>query len=81
MSEYKKKFTFYGKEEYHAQFKLRMEYHSMSQSEFFRACVEAVIDREDIIEDFIEEYKERKALPSKRKQDQEFAPKENKVKS
>ena len=47
MSEYKKKFTFYGKEEYHAQFKLRMEYHSMSQSEFFRACVEAVIEKED----------------------------------
>ena len=67
MSEYKKKFTFYGKEEYHAQFKLRMEYHSMSQSELFRACVEAVIDREDIIEDFIEEYKEKKGTAKQKK--------------
>lgn len=44
-----------------------MEYHSMSQSEFFRACVEAVIDREDIIEDFIEEYKEKKGTAKQKK--------------
>ena len=39
----------------------------MSQSEFFRACVEAVIDREDIIEDFIEEYKEKKGTAKQKK--------------
>ena len=32
----------------------------MSQSEFFRASVEAVIAKEDIIEEFIESYKEEK---------------------
>ena len=34
----------------------------MSQSEFFRACVEAVIDKEDLIEEFIENYKEEKGI-------------------
>jgi hypothetical protein len=60
MAEYKRKFVFYGKEEYLAEFKLRMEYHDLSQSEFFRACVEAVIGKEDLIEDFIEDYKDKK---------------------
>jgi hypothetical protein len=63
----KHKFTFYGKEEYLAKFKLRMEYHSLSQSEFFRACVEAVIDKEDIIEEFIESYKEDKGKLKQKK--------------
>ena len=62
MANNKHKFTFYGKEEYLAKFKLRMEYHSLSQSEFFRACVEAVIDKEDLIEEFIENYKEEKGI-------------------
>ena len=39
----------------------------MSQSELFRACVEAVIDREDNIEDFIEEYKEKKGTAKQKK--------------
>jgi len=63
----KHKFTFYGKEEYLAKFKLRMEYHSLSQSEFFRACVEAVIDKEDLIEEFIENYKEEKGTAKQKK--------------
>ena len=67
MSGNKHKFTFYGKEEYLAKFKLRMEYHSMSQSEFFRACVEAVIDKEDLIEEFIENYKEDKGKLKQKK--------------
>ena len=67
MSGNKHKFTFYGKEEYLAKFKIRMEYHSMSQSEFFRACVEAVIEKEDIIEEFIESYKEGKGKLKQKK--------------
>ena len=67
MSGNKHKFTFYGKEEYLAKFKIRMEYHSMSQSEFFRACVEAVIDKEDLIEEFIENYKEDKGKLKQKK--------------
>ena len=39
MSEYKKKFTFYGKEEYHAQFKLRMEYHSTAKQKKARSRI------------------------------------------
>jgi len=60
MGEFDKKFVFYGKEEYLAEFKLRMEYHDLSMSEFLRACVEAAVGKEDIIEDFIEDYKEKK---------------------
>ena len=67
MSGNKHKFKFYGKEEYLAKFKLRMEYHSMSQSEFFRACVEEVIDKEDLIEEFIENYKEDKGKLKQKK--------------
>ena len=67
MANNKHKFTFYGKEEYLAKFKLRMEYHSLSQSEFFRACVEAVIEKEDIIEEFIESYKEEKGKSKQKK--------------
>ena len=39
----------------------------MSQSEFFRACVEAVIDKEDLIEEFIENYKEDKGKLKQKK--------------
>ena len=39
----------------------------MSQSEFFRACVEAVIAKEDIIEEFIESYKEEKGKSKQKK--------------
>jgi len=60
MSQNKRKYVFYGKEEYLAEFKLRMEFHDLSQSEFLRACVEAVVAKEGLIEDFIEEYKEKK---------------------
>jgi hypothetical protein len=67
MAEYKRKFVFYGKEEYLAEFKLRMEYHDLSQSEFLRACVEAVIAKEDLIEDFIEDYKENKGKGKQKK--------------
>lgn len=67
MSEYNRKYVFYGKEEYLAEFKLRMEFHDLSQSEFLRACVEAVIAKEDLIEDFIEDYKEKKGAAKQKK--------------
>lgn len=60
-----KKFTFYAKEQLHAKFKARMQYHSMSQSEFLRACVEAVVNQDPMMEMFIDHYKEENNKQSK----------------
>ena len=53
-----KKFTFYAKDNLHADFKIRMQFHSLTQSEFLRACVQAVVQKDAIMEIFIEDYKE-----------------------
>jgi len=60
-----KKFTFYAKDELHAKFKVRMQYHSLTQSEFLRACVEAVVEKDAVIEMFIDQYKEDNSKQSK----------------
>ena len=71
-----KKFTFYAKDNLHADFKIRMQFHTLTQSEFLRACVQAVVDKDPIIEMFIDDYKEKnnkqsKNQRSKIKKDQE----------
>ena len=60
-----KKFTFYAKDTLHADFKIRMQYHSMTQSEFLRACVQAVVDKDPAMELFIDSYKESNGKQSK----------------
>ena len=60
-----KKFTFYAKDTLHADFKIRMQYHSMTQSEFLRACVEAVVNKDPMMEMFIDHYKEENNKQSK----------------
>lgn len=60
-----KKFTFYAKDELHAKFKIRMQYHSITQSEFLRACVEAVVSQDPVMEMFIDHYKEENNKQSK----------------
>ena len=60
-----KKFTFYAKDALHADFKIRMQYHSLTQSEFLRACVQAVVHKDAIMEIFIEDYKEKNNKQSK----------------
>tara|TARA_B100001123_G_C14442715_1_gene683233 strand:- start:130 stop:462 length:333 start_codon:yes stop_codon:yes gene_type:complete len=60
-----KKFTFYAKDELHAKFKIRMQHHSLTQSEFLRACVEAAVQKDPIMEMFIEDYKEKNNKQSK----------------
>ena len=60
-----KKFTFYAKDELHAKFKIRMQHHSMSQSEFLRACVEAVVNQDPVMNMFIDHYKEENGKQSK----------------
>jgi hypothetical protein len=60
-----KKFTFYAKDTLHADFKIRMQYHSLTQSEFLRACVEAVVTKDPMMEMFIDHYKEDNGKQSK----------------
>jgi hypothetical protein len=60
-----KKFTFYAKDELHAKFKIRMQFHSLTQSEFLRACVEAVVSEDPMMEMFIDHYKEENGKQSK----------------
>ena len=60
-----KKFTFYAKDDLHAKFKIRMQYHSLTQSEFLRACVQAVVTKDPIMEMFISDYKEQNGKQSK----------------
>jgi hypothetical protein len=60
-----KKFTFYAKDNLHADFKIRMQYHSLSQSEFLRACVQAVVNKDPIMEMFVDDYKEKNDKQSK----------------
>jgi len=65
-----KKFTFYAKDALHADFKLRMQYHSLTQSEFLRACVQAVVEKDPMMEMFIDHYKEENNRQSKKQRDQ-----------
>jgi len=71
-----KKFTFYAKDNLHAKFKIRMQYHSLTQSEFLRACVQAVVEQDPMMEMFIDDYKiknnkQSKKQRAKTKKDQE----------
>jgi|TARA_R110002012_G_scaffold314027_1_gene526320 hypothetical protein len=60
-----KKYTFYAKDTLHADFKIRMQYHNMTQSEFLRACVEAAVNKDPIMDLFIQHYKEENGKQSK----------------
>ena len=60
-----KKFTFYAKDDLHPKFKVRMQFHSLTQSEFLRACVKAVVDKDPVMEMFIDHYKEETGKQSK----------------
>jgi hypothetical protein len=60
-----KKFTFYAKDELHAKFKIRMQHHTLTQSEFLRACVEAIVQKDPMMEMFIDDYKEKNNKQSK----------------
>ena len=60
-----KKFTFYAKDSLHAEFKIRMQHHSLTQSEFLRACVEAAVNKDPMMDLFIQHYKEENGKQSK----------------
>jgi hypothetical protein len=50
----------------HAQLKIRLEYDSLSQAEFFRCLIDGYLNKDTKIIKFIEEYKQEKGKGSKR---------------
>ena len=60
-----KKYTFYAKDTLHADFKIRMQYHNLTKSKFLRACFEAALNKDPIMDLFIQHYKEENGKQSK----------------
>ena len=50
----------------HAQLKVRLEYDSLTQAEFFRSLIEGYLNKDTRILKFVEEYKASKGKDSKR---------------
>ena len=62
----KKKIMFYDTDGRHAQLKIKLQYEGLTQAEFFRAVVTGFIEDDPSVVEYIEEYKERKGVQSKR---------------
>ena len=54
-------------EKRHADFKIRLRYDDLTQTTFFRAVAEGYIVRDELLVQFIENYKAQKNLQSKHK--------------
>lgn len=61
-----KRVYIYMSDEQHVQMRIRLDYHGMGMSEFVRACSQALIDGNPIIENFVDDYKEKSAKHSKK---------------
>jgi len=62
----KKRIVFESSTHKHAQLKIRLEYDSLTQAEFFRCLIEGYLDKDNKILKFIENYKSEKGKDSKR---------------
>tara|TARA_B100000424_G_C22749694_1_gene405167 strand:+ start:168 stop:494 length:327 start_codon:yes stop_codon:yes gene_type:complete len=64
----KKKIVFYDSDDRHASLKVKLQYHGLTQSAFFREVVSAMIDENDLFLDFLESCKRESSKQSKRQQ-------------
>ena len=64
--EVKKKVQFVDTDVRHAQLKIRLERESISQAEFFRACLTGMIDEDIDFVKYIRKYKDKKNIGRKR---------------
>lgn len=64
----KKKIVFYDTDDRHVELKVKLQYHGLTQSSFFRAVVSAVIEDDALFEHFLREYKKSNNVQSKRQQ-------------
>ena len=60
-----KKIMFYDTDKRHAELKIRLQHDSLKQSEFFRAVVTAYIEKDELLLEFINQYKEENKVQSK----------------
>lgn len=63
--ENKKKIVFYDTDARHADLKIRLQYHGMTQSSFFRAVVSAMVEEDEAFRKFLDEYKQKKNIQKK----------------
>ncbi len=75
--EVKKKVQFVDTDVRHAQLKIRLERESISQAEFFRACLTGMIDEDVDFVKYIRKYKDKKKIG--RKRDAKILKKEDKA--
>ena len=61
-----KRIVFESSTHKHAQLKVRLEYDSLTQAEFFRSLIEGYLNKDTRILKFVEEYKASKGKDSKR---------------
>ena len=62
-----KKVVFYENEKKHADFKIRLHYDGLGQSEFFRAIIAGYIDQDEDLLNYIAKYQEAHGKHSKTK--------------
>ena len=63
--ENKKKIVFYDTDARHADLKIRLHYHGMTQYSFFRAVVSAMVEEDEAFKEFLEQYKSKKEIQKK----------------
>lgn len=63
----KKRIVFNDTDIRHAQLKIRLQQDNLSQTEFFRTLITGYIEKDGLILKFIDNYKEKNNLQSKRK--------------
>jgi len=63
----KKRIVFDDTDVRHAQLKIRLQYDELSQAEFFRALITGYIEKDRHLLKFLDTYKEKKGIQSKRK--------------
>ena len=63
----KKRIVFDDTDVRHAQLKIRLQYDELTQAEFFRALISGYIDKDRNLIRFIDAYKEKKGIQSKKK--------------
>ena len=66
MSEVKKKVQFVDTDIRHAQLRIQLERESLTQAEFFRACLTGMIENDPAFMKYIRKYKDSKNIGQKR---------------
>ncbi len=61
-----KRLVFADTDTRHVQLKIRLDYDGLTQAEFFRSFITGYLNKDELVMNFISEYKENKKIQSKR---------------